>query len=93
MDVSDFTVGKTYVVTTKSWVAPDESCVVPGKTMTVTILPHQGLGEALSFDGFEVVRASAMEVGARKGFLRVVRENGRVHLLHPETIATKLHVN
>lgn len=93
MQVNEFEVGKTYAITTKDWAAPDGSGTVPGKSMAITVLPAQELGEALSFDGVEVSHATGMEVDARKNFLRVKRENGKVHLLHPETIATSSRIN
>lgn len=93
MQVNDFGVNKTYAITTKDWGAPDGSGTVPGKSMTITVPPAQEFGEALSFDGVEVSLATHMGVEARKGFLRVRRDNGLVHQLHPETIASCSQVN
>lgn len=84
--VSDFEVGQTYVVKTTDWEVPDGSGIVPGKTVTVTVLPAQELGEATSFDGECRCLASRLEVESRKAFLRVRRPDGKVHLLHPENI-------
>lgn len=70
------------------WLCPDGSGPVPGKAMTVTVLCAQELGEATAFDGAELSHATPMEVESRKSFLRVRRADGRVHLLHPETIAS-----
>lgn len=92
MQVSDFVVGRTYALTTKPWSAPDGSGTVPGKALTVIVLPQQGVGEALVCDGARVTLAEPAEVSARKEFLRVKVLGGAVRLLHPETIATSAQV-
>lgn len=85
MNVADFKIGRTYIVTTKAWETP-EGTVVPGKTMTIKVLPAQEYAEAVAFDGVDRVVASPQEVEARKEFLRVKHPDGRTRLLHPETI-------
>lgn len=56
--------------------------------MRFNVLPAQEIGQAVAFDGKDTYLASAMEVEARKGFLRVQHESGRVRLVHPETLAS-----
>ena len=87
MELSDFEVGKSYVVTTKEWEAPDGG-VILGKTISVTILPPQEIGEASTFDGEKMELATPFEVESRKEFLRVKCSDGKTHLMHPETIKT-----
>lgn len=88
MMISDFEVGKEYAVMTHRWDAPDGSGSSPGKSIRFTVLPAQEIGQDVAFDGEATYLASAMEVEARKGFLRVQHECGRVRLVHPETLAS-----
>lgn len=92
MNLDEFTIGSSYAVTTKDWTTPLGDLVL-GKSMTVTVLPPQELGEATTFDGDEVVSASALEVETRKSFLRVRRPDGKVQLLDPEIISTCSLIN
>ena len=89
MKLSDFVEGKTYIVTENPFVPPDGSQTVLGNTRTVKILAPAAAHNRAVFDGEKYVPPSIHEVEGWKQYLRVLNvKSNRVHLLHPETLAS-----
>ena len=88
MNLDQFQVGAKYQVTKTDFDVPDGSGVVPGNTFIVTILPPEDASAATAFDGEKRVPATPLEIAERAQFLRVQREGGSIHLLHPEFVAS-----
>lgn len=88
MNLEQFQIGATYQVTKTDFDAPDGSGNVPGKAFIATILPPEDAGTATVFDGESCTPATPLEIAERAQFLRVQREDGRIHLLHPEFVAS-----
>lgn len=89
MQTTDFQAGVSYSAIRKDFAPPDGSAVVAGKAISFTVLPPADASNKLVFDGFTQSTPSATEVASWKAFLRVQNHaSGKVHLLHPETIAS-----
>lgn len=88
MELHQFDIGARYQVKTKDFEVPDGSGTIAGKDYQILVLPPEDPAKATVFNGETVEPATPFEIESRRKFLRVQRENGCVHLLHPETIAT-----
>jgi len=88
MILGQFKINAKYQVVEADFEAPDGSGNVPGKTFMVTILPPEDASTATVFDGETRTPATQVEIAGRAQFLRVKRESGLIHLLHPEFIAS-----
>lgn len=92
MKLEQFQVGAKYKFAKIDFDAPDGSGVTPGKTFVATTLPQEDASVATAFDGESRTPATPLEIATRAQFLRVQREDGRIHLLNPEDIASAIHL-
>lgn len=89
MQLSDFEQDKTYRVVQVPFTPPDSDETIPGKELIVKILEQANASNKTVFDGETTQTPTAFEIESWSQFLRVENQGTkRIHLLHPETLAS-----
>jgi hypothetical protein len=89
MQLTDFSQGQDYIATRTTFKPPDGSPLIYGGLIQFTVLAPADATNRCVFDGEKHMRPTAAEVANWAGFLHVCNhKSGKVHLLHPESLAS-----